>query len=64
LWVTVYANWKNDDYRKLLLNAIVWTAHVDVPKDGIQSVWADDAEVDRILGPTPAPVKSPLEPPK
>jgi type 1 glutamine amidotransferase len=59
-----YDNWQNDDYRKLLLNAIVWTAHVDVPKDGIQSVWADDAEVDRLLGPTPAPVTSPLEPPK
>ena len=59
-----YDNWKNDDYRKLVLNAIVWTAHVDVPKDGVESVWADDGEVDRILGPTPAPVKSPLEPPK
>jgi type 1 glutamine amidotransferase len=59
-----YDNWRNDDYRKLILNAIVWTAHIEVPKDGIQSVWADDAEVDRILGPTPAPVKSPLEPPK
>jgi len=59
-----YDNWRNDDYRKLLLNAIVWTAHIDVPKDGIQSVWVDDAEVDRVLGPTPAPVKSPLEPPK
>jgi type 1 glutamine amidotransferase len=59
-----YDNWKNDDYRKLVLNAIVWSAHVDVPKDGIESVWADDAEVDRVLGPTPAPVKDPLEPPK
>ncbi len=59
-----YDNWQTDDYRKLVLNAIVWTAHIDIPKDGIQSTWADDAEVDRILGPTPAPVKSPLEPPK
>ncbi len=59
-----YDNWQTDDYRKLVLNAIVWTAHIDIPKDGIQSTWADDAEVDRILGPPPAPVKSPLEPPK
>jgi type 1 glutamine amidotransferase len=59
-----YNNWQNDDYRKLVLNAIVWSAHIDVPKDGIQSAWVDDAEVDRVLGPTPAPVKSPLEPPK
>ena len=59
-----YASWQNDDYRKLMLNAIVWTAHVDVPKDGMTSTWVDDAEVDRVLGPAPAPVKSALEPPK
>ena len=59
-----YNNWQNDDYRKLVLNAIVWSAHIDVPKDGIQSAWVEDAEVDRVLGPTPEPVKSPLEPPK
>jgi type 1 glutamine amidotransferase len=59
-----YSNWQNDDYRKLILNAIVWTAHIKIPKEGIPSTWADDAEVDRTLGPTPAPVRSPLEPPK
>lgn len=59
-----YATWQNDDYRKLLLNAIVWTAHVEVPKDGVPSTWIDDAEVDRVLGPPPAPVPSSLEPPK
>jgi type 1 glutamine amidotransferase len=59
-----YANWQNDDYRKLLLNAIVWTAHIPVPNEGVRSTWIDDAEVDSILGPTPAPVRSPLEPPK
>ena len=30
-------NWKNDDFRKLVLNAIAWTAHVEIPADGIQS---------------------------
>jgi type 1 glutamine amidotransferase len=59
-----YADWQNDDYRKLFLNAIVWTAHIQVPKDGVQSTWVDDAEVERVLGPTPAPIPSPLEPPK
>jgi type 1 glutamine amidotransferase len=59
-----YSNWRNDDYRKLILNAIVWTAHIKIPKEGIPSTWVDDAEVDRTLGPTPAPVRSPLEPPK
>lgn len=30
-------NWGNDQFRKLVLNAIAWTAHVDVPKNGISS---------------------------
>lgn len=59
-----YASWQNDDYRKLMLNAIVWTAHIDVPKDGVASTWVEDSEVDRMLGPAPSPMKSPLEPPK
>jgi hypothetical protein len=59
-----YSNWRNDDYRKPLLNAIVWTAHIPVPKEGVQSTWIEDAEVDSVLGPTPAPVRSRLEPPR
>ena len=59
-----YNNWQNDDYRKLVLNAIVWTAHIEVPKDGVPSTMISDAEVDEVLGPTPAPVPSPLEPAK
>jgi type 1 glutamine amidotransferase len=30
-------NWGNDDVRKLVLNAIVWTAKADVPAQGIKS---------------------------
>ena len=30
-------NWKNDDFRKIVLNAIVWTAHGEVPTAGIAS---------------------------
>ncbi len=30
-------NWASDSFRKTILNAIVWTAHVDVPKDGVNS---------------------------
>ncbi len=30
-------NWGHDDFRKLVLNAIVWTAGVDVPEDGVPS---------------------------
>lgn len=28
-------NWGNDNFRKLVLNAIAWTAHADVPEDGV-----------------------------
>ncbi len=31
----VHWNWGNDQFRKLVLNAIVWTAGVDVPADGV-----------------------------
>jgi type 1 glutamine amidotransferase len=30
-------NWGNNQFRKLVLNAIVWTAKVDVPKTGVES---------------------------
>ena len=30
-------NWGNDDFRKVVLNAILWVAKADVPKDGVQS---------------------------
>lgn len=30
-------NWKNDGFRKTVLNAIVWTAHGEVPADGVAS---------------------------
>jgi arylsulfatase A-like enzyme len=30
-------NWGNDNFRKLVLNAIVWAAHVEVPPDGVPS---------------------------
>jgi hypothetical protein len=30
-------NWAQDDFRKAILNCIVWTAHLEVPKDGVPS---------------------------
>jgi type 1 glutamine amidotransferase len=30
-------NWAQDDFRKTILNAIVWTAHGDVPEGGVKS---------------------------
>ncbi len=32
-----HANWGNDDFRKLVLNAILWIAKVEVPAGGVES---------------------------
>jgi len=38
-----HTNWGNDDFRKLVLNALLWTAKADVPADGTaSSVTADE----------------------
>jgi len=33
----VHWNWGHDDFRKVVLNAICWCAHVPVPEDGVPS---------------------------
>jgi type 1 glutamine amidotransferase len=45
-----YENWRNDNYRKLLLNAIVWSAGAEVPRGGVESAFAEDYVVDKALG--------------
>jgi type 1 glutamine amidotransferase len=38
-----HASWGDDDFRKMMLNALLWTAGVDVPTEGVaSSVTADD----------------------
>ncbi len=38
-----HKNWGDDNFRKLVLNALVWTAHGKVPADGVNSaVTADE----------------------
>ncbi len=32
-----HLNWGNDNFRKVVLNALLWIAKVDVPKHGVQS---------------------------
>jgi len=32
-----HKNWGNDNFRKLVLNALLWTAHAEVPANGVQS---------------------------
>ena len=44
-----FAAWKNDDYRKLMLNAIIWAAGEDVPRGGVISRFYTDTEVTRQL---------------
>lgn len=33
-----HRNWGNDDFRKVVLNAILWSAKVEVPTNGVESV--------------------------
>ena len=53
----LHRNWGHDDFRKLVLNAIVWLAKLEVPKDGVASTVTED-ELAAHLDPkpkTPAP---------
>ena len=37
-----HKNWGNDDFRRLMLNALVWTAGLDVPSAGVASTVSND----------------------
>jgi type 1 glutamine amidotransferase len=47
-----HKNWANDEFRKLVLNAILWTAKAEVPKDGVQST-VTEAQLQENLDPKP-----------
>jgi hypothetical protein len=49
-------NWANDNFRKVVLNAMVWLAKGEVPADGIGSVVTKE-QIDANLDPKPAPKK-------
>ena len=64
-----HVSWQNDNFRTVVLNAILWTAHVDVPKGGVPSKRPTDKEIRTNLDdkgqrkkPRPAPKK--ITPPK
>ena len=42
----VHANWGDDNFRKLVLNAIVWTARAQVPPGGVPSAPLTTADLD------------------
>jgi type 1 glutamine amidotransferase len=44
-----FASWKNPDFRKLVLNGIVWSAGMDIPSDGIEATFYEDDEVTAYL---------------
>ena len=44
-----YDNWKNPSFRKLILNAIAWTAHVEVPANGVEAPFFSHDELDHLL---------------
>jgi type 1 glutamine amidotransferase len=50
-----FNNWRNDNYRKLILNAIVWTAGVAVPEGGVISSYINEEEVNQALMERPIP---------
>ncbi len=41
-----HRNYANDDFRKLVLNAIAWTAKIEIPKQGILTATPTEAELE------------------
>lgn len=41
-----HQNWQNDDFRKTVLNAIVWAANGEVPADGVPSATPTQEEME------------------
>jgi hypothetical protein len=44
-----HSNWANDDLRKFILNAIVWTAKVEVPQEGVSTPTPTQQELNAYL---------------
>ncbi len=40
-----YDNWKNDGFRKLMLNAIAWTAKLEIPEGGVESAYVERDQI-------------------
>lgn len=49
-----HKNWGDDNFRKLVLNAILWTAKAKVPAEGVQSTITDE-DLKKNLDPKEAP---------
>jgi len=51
-----HANWKNDDQRKIVLNALLWVAKVPVPVTGVVSI-VSNADMEKNLDVKQPPTK-------
>jgi len=47
-----HTNWKNDNFRKTVLNALVWICKLEVPANGVESSVSDE-EIKQNLDPKP-----------
>ena len=41
-----HQNWKNDNFRQVVLNALVWTAKGDIPQGGVASRTPSDIDME------------------
>jgi len=46
-----HVSWQDDNYRKIMLNAILWTAGMEVPENGVSSSAPDNLEIESNLDP-------------
>ena len=44
-----HQNWRDDQFRKFVLNGIVWTAKMEVPEKGISTPTPTETELDAYL---------------
>ncbi len=44
----MHKNWRNDNFRKLVLNAIAWTAKIEIPTDGVPSATPTENELNAL----------------
>jgi len=51
-----FDNWKNDNFRKMALNAILWTAKVEVPEGGVKSEFPGEREIGLVTVGNPSQV--------
>jgi putative heme-binding domain-containing protein len=54
-----FDNWRLENFRRMVLNAVVWTAGAEVPERGVRSRPPTDAELAHVAVQGPAPANPP-----